>query len=198
MYKTIISFTMTEILIMSKHISNRLKPDTYTWHKFIYSCFPKELNAKFSFNIKNVKCGKQLIIIQSNIKPQIPTFINENQIITKYYSDEDLIKRKLYNFIIDINSVTRKNDHYSYVKEDDIHNWLTKRFLDNGMELCNNINVISQQTDKFKGKANNKITVHVSRIAGTISILDNKKFLEAICTGIGREKSYGYGMLCIN
>ena len=55
MIKTVISFNMNQLISMSKQVSNRYKPDVYTIHKFVYSLFPKELNAKFSINKELIK-----------------------------------------------------------------------------------------------------------------------------------------------
>lgn len=198
MIKTVISFNMNQLISMSKQVSNRYKPDVYTIHKFVYSLFPKELNAKFSFNKELIKNDKQYIIIQSDKEPIIPSFIDYNQVKTFVY-DDDFFENKEFNFVIDINSSKRlaSNGKYSPVKPKDINGWITSKFEKNNLHI-NSVRLISQKVETFFVKNKNKVTVYHSKIVGKVKTSDKESIKNAMINGIGREKTYGYGMLILN
>lgn len=198
MIKTVISFNANQLISMSKQISNRYKPDVYTIHKFVYSLFPKELNAKFSFNKELIKNGKQYIIIQSDKRPIIPSFIDADQ-IKSYVYDDDFFENKEFNFVIDINSSKRlaSNGKYSPVKPDEIIDWITLKFEKNNLHISF-VNLISQSREVFYAKNNNKVTIYHSKLIGRVKTSDKESIKNAMINGIGRGKTYGYGMLILN
>lgn len=198
MIKTVISFNANQLISMSKQVSDRYKPDVYTIHKFVYSLFPKELNAKFSFNKELIKNGKQFIIIQSDKKPILPNFIMKSQVQSYAYSD-DFFENKEFKFVIDINSSKRRasTGKYCPIKPEEINNWIVNKFAQNNLQVTD-INLISQKVETFFVKNKNKVTVYHSKIIGKVKTSDKESIKNAMINGIGREKTYGFGMLILN
>jgi hypothetical protein len=89
------------------------------------------------------------------------------------------------------------NGKYSPVKPEDINDWITSKFEKNNLYISS-VNLISQSKETFFVKNKNKVTVYHSKIIGKVKTSDKESIKNAMINGIGREKTYGYGMLILN
>ena len=72
--------------------------------------------------------------------------------------------------------------------------WAYKKLEDCGLKICG---IEEKKTGKrgFKNPNQPKSGFGVSKFSGFAIITDKEKFVEALQKGIGREKSYGAGLL---
>lgn len=76
-------------------------------------------------------------------------------------------------------------------------NWLTEKGKINGFKV-KHVRVISEQMTSYQHDENSqKIDFKLIEFQGTLTITDKNKFKKALINGIGRNKSYGLGMLLL-
>jgi len=187
MYKTNIVLSAEDCIRVMKE-KNWKTFDNYFFHKFVYSFFPKEKQAQFSYNIEEDK-DNYYVEIYSSIIPDVLTWINAetNKINMNSIKEND----KCY-FYLKVNAIKRKNGKFcNYVKNEDLQEFLNKK--DTGIKFLDIKNF-----HNYKEKMNTKTgapNICVTRCEGIIEIIDKVKFEQTLLNGIGREKTYGYGML---
>ena len=78
-------------------------------------------------------------------------------------------------------------------KEADILAWAADRLLKNGLSLKSLlVSPHTRRTSRLKG-----ITVSTVEVTGVVLVTDPVKAVQALMNGIGKEKSFGCGMLCL-
>ena len=109
---------------------------------------------------------------------RVGKFINFNLLCTPYYTDEETKKIKCFSR-----------------KEDKI-NWLREKEDYNGFKLHICENVYCKQVLRNIG-GNKNVSLYLTNLQGVIEITDVDKFVEFYKEGVGRQKSYGAGMLML-
>lgn len=76
-------------------------------------------------------------------------------------------------------------------------NWLIEKGKTNGFKV-NHVRVINEQITSYQHDENSqKIDFKLIEFQGTLTITDKNKFKKTLTHGIGRNKSYGLGMLLL-
>lgn len=187
MYKTNVILSAEDCFRLKRE-NNWKTFDNYSFHKLVYSFFPREKQAKFSYNIEEDK-DNYYIDIYSSVIPNVVDWMNAetNRINVDSVKEND----KCY-FYLKVNAIKRKNGKFSnYVKNEDLQEFLNRK--DTGIKFLDIKNF-----HNYKEKTYTKTGVHntcVTRCEGVIEIIDKIKFEQTLLNGIGNEKTYGYGML---
>ena len=171
-----------------------------TIHNLVYSIFPRkdenESKAKLSsfdaeeiFNDENMN---GCIYIASKEKPENPQINGVNfDIIEK---DENSIEENMkFNINVNICCSKQKNGKEFPIKNvDDAYKFIIEKFEKNGMKVinCNIENFYKKEVD---GKKNH--CANVAKCNAYIEVTDKEKFKQALITGLGRQTTYGLGMI---
>ena len=79
------------------------------------------------------------------------------------------------------------------IKESEIASWLTDRLQKNGFSMSAvSISPVSKQVSKSKG-----ITMSVCQVTAVVTVVDAEKAGLAFAQGIGKERAFGCGLLCL-
>ena len=182
--------------------------DSNFWHKKIMEGFYGDLeprsDARKKLGIlfrKEKKDTGVIIYVQSLVEPnwygkswvknaevknidnildsfRVGKFLNFNLLCTPYYTDKETNKLRCYS------------------KKEDKVNWLKEKEKYNGFKLHICEAVYCQQ--KLKNIGGNKETsLYLTNLQGVLEITDVDKFVEFYKEGVGRQKSYGAGMLML-
>ena len=147
-----------------------------------------------------------IILVQSQQEPdwsQLPSdYLIEN------YSDVkpiDLSRWQLKShqplqFRIKVNPVKRDAKTRKLVplyKREDHIPWFQRKAEQNGFHVNTVDSIPVPNIVGSKGKGTGQIKIFAVLLQGQLQVIDQEKFLEAVCQGIGKGRSYGCGLLSI-
>jgi CRISPR system Cascade subunit CasE len=116
---------------------------------------------------------------------------------------------QIWTFRLHANPVrTVKDKHYAHVTVEQQKNWLIARAARNGFSIPEiesaeesypTLEVIYRNTLRFKKTASDNalVTLAVATFQGQLRVEDADIFRAALCTGIGRARAYGCGLLTL-
>ena len=209
MYKTVIKLGIED----RRRFMNEKSFDAYTVHRLIYGMFPIERNARFTFDAEHETDTVQTIVCYSDIKPETAAFDGCEYHVSKV--DDGLLDKfkdgGRYPFEICINPVKKKDGHCVLVRDYELGQWMERKMNAHGMSIefddgngrkfhaveatRRYRRITPTKTSCHHEQWKNGIPMHVAQCRGWMRILDRQKFLDALVDGIGREKSFGLGML---
>lgn len=154
-------------------------------HREIMSGFPKteSLTPRSDFQVL-FRHDAQVTLIQSNIEPLL-----ENSQV-KQFTIEPVLGRSYY-FRTAINSVSKQSrtgKQFS-VQPDD---WLKSR--DFGVDFSIQSGIQTLKVEESKGR---KVPVDQWTLWGTLVVTDSDRLTSVICSGIGKGRAWGCGLLSI-
>lgn len=197
-------------LSFTSHIPNFLvRPDLNTYHKFVMSLFPEvegdsardKLGILFAQELTN---PQPHIIIQSNQAPSLDNVMNSNlsknvnietRELTEHY--EQIISRGTISYKIRANPVKTINRKREPLKgEQQIVDWWIRTASNKGLTLdTDRTSVTKQQAPPITWGRPAKI--NTATITGIAYVANRELLLESVSKGIGKSKSYGYGLLML-
>lgn len=130
----------------------------------------------------------------SEVAPQgpVPECSNERKIFPEDY----LAVGATYSFTLKVNPTKKiKGKRVPLVGEVQIAEWLFNRAEAWGVSWQDiDLQISSIAKEHFKDNRGNRITVEGSVIQGVLIIKDLEKFSKVFKKGVGKSKSFGYGM----
>lgn len=172
--------------------NNLINP--YDIHKYIYSLFPKEdeVIRPFLFNDKGSIKGYKQIDIISKKEPLRPNF---GDCISKNIPDQ-ILKYKEYRFSVKTNPIKRKNKKdIPILGTENLKEWFIKKSSKWGF-IVNDSTLETSPVSLMTIKKQDKILIKQSiTFSGTLEIINMPIFTRSYCSGIGRGKAFGFGML---
>lgn len=167
-------------------------------------------DAEMLYRIEENGTG-YIIFVKSADKPHL---IDGLEVIAqKELTDQDLLKRRSYNFFIELTPGVSDHGKFHYIKGDkgdpDLDpryrrkirrlKWVESQFEKRGMHItaCHEGKSLEKhfRHAKDKGGINGHITSW--KYTGTMEITDDAAFIKAYKQGIGVGKAYGNGMILL-
>ena len=185
MYLTKINFTETITMQMLKDAKS-----IYEMHRTILSGFdekPKTL-------LFRVETGYVLVLSSDKPKYDVDYFgdIQTKPYVMAYKNGQAFSFRMRANPTIR-KMATGKNDPIR--SEEGLIQWITRKAKDNGFDVQEVMVNIEKIRVSYKG--DNKQTHHSVLFNGVGVVTDTDKFQKSLMNGIGRAKSYGFGMMSV-
>lgn len=196
------------VLLLSREDIKMLKvKDAYALHKVVYGLFEDvrseadKAAGKSSGVLYADKGGdfntKQILLL-SNRKPhQTPQFgkVKTSPILSSFASHAE------YAFEITINPVKRDNASGKIVPiqgREEIQRWFMQRASDAYGFKVNAASIqIEQMSVQTFEKSGQTVTHGSATIKGQLVVINRERFINSITQGLGRGKSFGFGLLQI-
>ena len=197
------------VLCLDRNACKMLKiTDTYSLHRVVYSLFDDirsndEKNASIKSGIQWVDKGgdalNRQILILSNRVPKNCVDDKYGEVVTKCLP-ESFLCHNAYRFEVVINPTRRNNQSQKLIPvigREAIAQWFIERAEASwGFSVRQpQLQVDSIHVLKFNAK--HLITVQQAKLNGYLTVTDVEKFGQSVATGIGRNRSFGCGLLQI-
>lgn len=192
----------------------------YSMHQTLISMLPgydNSPNSKYLYRLEqDERLNTAIILMQSEIEPcfdkhfdtgylQIaqskeysPKFNNGEQYRFRLFANA--VRKRTYDPDKDTNPNKKIAESVlvPMYKEDEMEKWLSDRAISNGFELLGQPNM-AKSYRKFskKGDAKHKSNLFGVQYDGILRVTDSEQFTEAVCSGIGKGKAFGFGLLSI-
>jgi len=176
----------------------------YDMHRTLYRGFagigdPDVVKGleRFLFRSENFN-NENTIIIQSHVKPRwedLPINYAKSYKYGEYfpnYKAGEILKFKLK--VSPTKRVGKKI--VPITKQNDYIIWLEEKAKNGGFELRDIYNMLSMNVSCYK-KIVGKIDKFSVSVDGLLCVQDFDKFNQTICTGIGRNRAFGFGLLSV-
>ena len=178
--------------------SNGGRFDIYTAHKLVYTLFPEEEAGRdFLFRYKETASGKRIVIL-SQREPDISRLPEEHCSIKFRHIPDSYFDAEYYRFEVQINPVKRdiKTGKIVPVKgRNELIAWFCGKAGKYGFEaMPDTMSVENTDTLIFK-KGEKKITLGKAVFSGVLKVKDKEIFMQSFKKGLGKGKSFGFGLL---
>jgi CRISPR system Cascade subunit CasE len=174
------------------------KNDFYFVHMAVWDLFGnKNSERKFLYRVNN-GVNDTVILIQSLYPVIVAPKIGNIQckIISTNLPTGDYQIRATLNPVVDKSRVKEgklNSAHVPIVKEEDVLRWCANRIEKNGFKVKRlGVSPVIKNYSKTKGA-----TVCTTSVVGVVSVSDVLTAQKAYVEGIGKERSFGCGMLCL-
>jgi CRISPR system Cascade subunit CasE len=172
--------------------------DSYSIHRTVYSLFPKipDGGRDFLFMDKGGNFNERKILILSKRPPDVP----EHGTIASKNIPRSFLAGDYYGFEVRLNPTKREKNGgkiTSIIKRENLLEWFCSKseswgFVTNRESLqIQNTGV--QTFDKQSGP----VTQNAATFIGKLKVCDRPLFIKSFEDGIGRGKSFGFGLLQI-
>jgi CRISPR system Cascade subunit CasE len=185
MYLTKINFKETVTMNMLRDAKS-----IYEMHRTILKGFDEKPDTL----LFRVETGYILVLSSDEPNYDVDYF---GDIQTKQYSME-CKKGHVFSYRMRANPTVRKMDtgkNNPIRSEEDLVKWITKKANDNGFDIREVM--VNVEDPKISYKKKHKQTHHSVLFNGIGSVVDADKFNDVLIRGIGRAKSYGFGMMSV-
>lgn len=161
--------------------------DSYFCHQVVESAFPEQKKAFYQ---------KDDTLVVYSEKGPLTSFANEVYILeTCEFNIDELLRTLTKMFSLQVNPIRRVNGKYTKVHNDELEEWLTRKFEEVGCSLKNFI-VARSGWDVFNKPNNtNQVSLYCREINGILEISNPELFKEKYFAGIGQGKAFGYGLI---
>ena len=191
---------LLKIILRVQDIKKYKLRDTYSYHKFIYNMFDNtrvsmQESSGFLWSLEDHGNFKEVIILTKK-EPNITDDLSKFKLITV---PEKLFDFENFNFKICINPVKRReNKAIPLTTPTEIISWFSAYMSKKGMTIdMNMLSLDKLWVDKFtKGNlGEHTVTINKCILSGILHVNDKDLFINAFSNGLGREKSFGCGLL---
>ncbi len=193
MIATTLTLMPSDILRIKKENGNLF--DEYTLHKLIYSLFPGTQREFLYVDHGGDYQSKSILIISKNFPEETDIGNLESKVIS-----EKLFSFEQYRFEVKLNPVKRESGKKTFIPilgEEQLCNWFLTRQREWGFEVDPlSLEVSDMGLQKIK-KGDNTILHNKAIFKGVLQVVDREKFIHSFTKGIGRGKSFGFGLFQI-
>lgn len=188
---------LTKVLLGAEDCwRNRIRDD-YSLHRFIYSLFPLENKAKnprILYADKGQEGEKRKLYILSQLIPDAGQPIN----MTTVPISERFLACEQYRFEVLLNPVKRDNKTRKLIPVKGLLpllQWFSSKAPAWGFQPdAENLETFVLQTMSFP-KGDSNCLFHRVKFKGTMSVINQELFKQSFINGLGRGKSFGFGLL---
>jgi CRISPR system Cascade subunit CasE len=186
-----------------KAIKELKAKDHYSLHRIVYDQFEdisenmEQREGRLLWHDEGLDENGRRILVLSDRAPKMSDPYSSIEVLTKEISEEYL-RYESYSFTIRLNATTQcsKSRKRLPVKSDNVIDWLNNQGEKSGFVISKDYCSIEKSgVLKFKGKNSNIITFNDVTISGQMSVTNHDEFKRTFLKGIGRGKSFGFGML---
>lgn len=194
------SYFLTQILLTPEIIVKERITDTYSIHRLVYDQFERDCNESATtrksplWTVSTSGVFNKIIIL-SSIEPRknVVSYINCKRSVITY--PENILFNKKFIFKITANPTMKKEGKVVPIRDvKKVKAWLVRQGEKCGF-IADSIIVSKLYADIFTYKKGYKVTINKADISGELRVQNLDKFKSAVFNGIGREKSFGCGLL---
>jgi CRISPR system Cascade subunit CasE len=179
--------------------------DPYSIHRTVYSLFPKDGDRErdFLFADKGGDFNVRRILILSKRPPLQPEYgtVESKEIPESFFNWDT------YGFEIRLNPTKREKNsgkivpvqgtekQESYIKKEKLLEWFCVKSENWGFNTDkNSLQIQSTDVQAFE-KGNSQVTQNSATFIGKLQVKNRSLFIKSFEEGIGRGKSFGFGLL---
>jgi CRISPR system Cascade subunit CasE len=171
--------------------------DPYSVHRVVYTLFPQcEGGRDFLFVDKGGDFNERHILILSKRPPQIP----KHGTMESKNIPESFLEQDYYGFEVRLNPTKRDKKSTKIVPikgKDNLIEWFCLKSETWGFKTeCESLQIQSTGVQTFD-KQNSQVTQNAVTFVGKLKVNDRVLFIKSFEQGIGRGKSFGFGLLQI-
>lgn len=160
---------------------------------------------------RNISAGVNILVQSNTIEPNWNNILSINQ---NYFLTEPKTKKVelkylhlgLYKFKTTVNpTIKRNHKRYGLYKEEEQIAWLVRKGENHGfipiLTHCNSFTIGNKtKTSNAKNNPIRKSDIYHLGVnyEGILNITNSQKFLDALASGIGSAKAFGFGLLTIS
>lgn len=186
--------------------------DTYQMHRTLCRAFadeamPSELakqilaDARLLFRVDPDKRGHPTALVQSQVEPEWSRVNAEKGYFAqppevKHFSTEFSVGKQLAFHVRANPTVKRQGKRLGLYRDEEQANWLQRKSEQHGFSLEAFTAQIEDRAARARGKGD-EVQFLAVRFTGTLRVSHPLVFAEAIATGIGSAKAFGFGLLSI-
>ena len=184
--------------------------DSYAWHQKVWQAFPdRDKEARnFLTRLDDTNDGFRLLILSQTI-PTRPDWCPTDNWKTSEMADSFLASPQFRFSLLanatekkvvrDEQGVRKKNGRRkALTKEEDLREWMQRKATQHGFSIADSQLRVTPMPKQFFLKKGKSGTHAATRFEGILSISDKETFTQALTTGIGTAKAFGFGMLCLS
>ena len=168
--------------------------DEYDIHQLVYSLFPCEDERRFLYFLDYGGLGDLSILIQSEEEPEVTSHLRvETKTVPEGFFD-----KSSYAFKLRFSPVVKKEGKAIKILQSrmDVVDWLVSREEGYGIRFdAESVEKASSGKMRMKGHDDKRITLSYVDLVGTFDVVDHKKFVHTVRSGVGPGKGFGLGML---
>lgn len=186
--------------------------DTYQMHRtlcrgFADEAMPSELakqilaDARLLFRVDTDKRGHPTALVQSQVEPDWSRvdsvrgyFAQPPEV--KQFSPEFSVGRRLAFHVRANPTVKRQGKRLGLYRDEEQASWLQRKSEQHGFSLESFTAQIEDRIARARGKGDGVQFLAV-RFTGTLCVSHTSPFAEAVATGIGSAKGFGFGLLSL-
>jgi CRISPR system Cascade subunit CasE len=169
--------------------------DPYVFHKIVYSLFPKTEDSRdFLFVDKGGNFNERQILILSKRLPEKPDYGT----IESKNIPESFLNQNHYGFEIHLNPTKREKNGgkiIPIVGKENLIEWFYSKSESWGFVTERESLQIQFTGVQTFDKQNGQVTQNVANFIGKLRVRDRSLFIKSFEQGIGRGKSFGFGLL---
>jgi CRISPR system Cascade subunit CasE len=170
--------------------------DPYSIHRTIYSLFPHIDNADrdFLFVDKGGNFNERRILILSKRLPQVP----EHGRIESKQIHESFLAFDAYCFEVRLNPVKRDKNSRKLIpvkKRETLLEWFCSKSEQWGFETDHESLQIQSTGVQSFDKQDKQVTQNAATFIGKLKVRNQSLFIKSFEQGMGRGKSFGFGLL---
>ncbi len=193
---------LTQILITPEVIVKERVSDSYSIHRVVYDQFEKKITESDEIRPlplweESTEGNLKKIVILSAEKPIVSDDAVSRH-LTCISFPEKIFESKHHIFKITVNPVIKTNGKQVPIRNRaNIAEWFCKRSEKHGFKVKKESLVVDSVHADIFSKKGHKVTICKAKITGELEVTDLSKFRQAVFKGIGREKSFGCGLLLV-
>ncbi len=194
------------ILTQEDAIALRLT-DAYSIHRIVYDLFEdirtdeekkNSIPSGILFADKGVRDGKHLISILSNRPPKNPILGT----LRSRPIPDSFLSHGQYIFEVTLNPTKREKNSGKLITirgHETIRKWFTDKALESWGFRPNEatLRVETNTVQRFRKNENQQVTHSSVTFLGDLQVIDQNKFANSFRQGIGRGRSFGFGLFQI-
>jgi len=201
---------LTKVQIDFETAVKRGLKDSYAWHQKVWEAFPNRNKESRDFltRLDDVNSGFRLLILSKSI-PTRPEWCPTDSWKTSEMPDS-FLDTPSFRFSVIVNATEKKvvrdeqgnrkknGKRIPIVGEADLLQWFQRKATQHGFSFIPEQMEISPMPRQYfikKGKSGLHAATHFQ---GVFQVTDKELFSQALTSGIGTAKAFGFGMLCLS
>ena len=182
----------TQLTIDLEQCVTRQIVDSYSVHRLVYSLFPANTCGRILFRDKGVRQQERTILIFSPVVPKGPSWV---ELRTREVPDK-LFTFSEYRFSVRMNPVFRRERKEFPIKGSlEQGKWFLRKCGEWGFQVPQDQLIVSETDIQEFASEKHHITQESVVFSGVLEVTDRSRFRESVENGIGRGKSFGFGLL---
>jgi CRISPR system Cascade subunit CasE len=199
MYLTLISLDCMDRTAM------RTLADVYRQHQLVMSGFAGyDRPSRVLFRVEpERRDGAVRLLVQSQVRPAYDVSDQPGKGLIGIHTKEfkpRLIRGNRFRFRLRANPVvTKDGKRRGLVRDEALLDWLRKKEEQIGVHFASALAIDEGYITgtRRKGERAERVNIKAARFEGVLEVVDAGRFIEALTSGIGHAKAFGFGLLSL-